>query len=578
MLALLLLTLATGQLTNDVCWGATDVTSGVGQVGNNYATSPFPQSACIQNRDVFYRYTPTCTGTATISVASLSDSSLVIGVYTAGRSCGGLGSCKPSSSGVEASIDATVFGPTDVLYFAVGNSESQGAPTLFGFNITCQPANVAAGDICAQAIPITTGVAVNVSTVDASNDYQSGSSCMYPDIFLVYNATCDGNATAISLTDGSYNRVTSFYAGSCDQIVALDWGRECSTDSHTWPVRNGQIYYLAVGYSYDASYSVTITCAAQPRPTNDECSGAVSISTSSLVFDLTNATRSVPEQFCSPTQPQDVWYSYTATCTGKLVVQFNSTTQAQAFEGCYTQASGCSYAETFEFAVITGQQYRLVFGQSSDAAIEANFTCVPITRPSNDQCANGLNVTAPSSQVVDLALAITDSYAACAGELKNDAYLRYTTCAGTNTIAVENYNSSYVTLAAYLDCNLEPLTCRRVGGPGSTDSFNFDTPIALPVYLAVGLLTSGDIGGLVTVNFSCTVAPTTSAPTPVPTEPTTGVPSVAPTPAPTAAGNNSSAPTPDENNTDTSAPTLSGASSLQFSFGLIVLVVATQMQ
>jgi len=340
-------------------------------------------------------------------------------------------------------------------------------------------------------------------------------------------------------------------------------------------VQNGSVYYFAVGDGYtDATYNVTVTCVTASHPVNDRCEGAT---TASNVISTFGATPSIPSFICSTTSSNDVWVTYTATCTGDVVVMLNDTVTAVAFTGAcgtYMLASECSYSSTFTFPVVNGTIYTVNLGYDSDAMIGLNWTCTPSARPANDWCANAMAVTANNSYTVNFTLATTDNYQVCSGDLKQDVYFRYTTCYGLNTINAIGIGSSSSDplLGGFLACGLDPLLCTDVL------PYTFFAPAVVQVVFGVGWSYIGETGQ-VQVNFSC-VASTSSAPTAAPTTtgttlaptkaPTTPGTTLAPTQAPTTAGT-TLAPTQVGNSTTTSAPTtLSGASVAQL--GLATLV------
>ncbi len=139
-------------------------------------------------------------------------------------------------------------------------------------------------------------------------------------------------------------------------------------------------------------------------PANDECAAATAVVIGSTPFNSTDATESaytIPASCTANSDGaifKDVWFSYTATCSGLTTVTTCGTaafdtrvvvytasatcpTQGSAVAGCSDNATGCaSGTSTATFTSIVGNQYRIrvggaTGGGSGSIAISCAITC-----------------------------------------------------------------------------------------------------------------------------------------------------------------------------------------------------------
>ena len=151
----------------------------------------------------------------------------------------------------------------------------------------------------------------------------------------------------------------------------------------------GHQYLIEVGGNSDTSYGqgvMVINC--YPQPANDDCSNAESIGdVTDLPFDTTAAT---PDG-TSPLVP-NIWYCYTATCTGKVSVSLNGNydTMVRLYDGCGCPAEEADIITTaaygFEFDAVEGNQYLIEVGGDGDARGQGlmSITCEESVQQSVD--------------------------------------------------------------------------------------------------------------------------------------------------------------------------------------------------
>ncbi|MHC4529425.1 MAG: DUF7901 domain-containing protein, partial [Planctomycetota bacterium] len=199
-----------------------------------------------------------------------------------------------------------------------------------------------ANDDCNDAEPVSDVVDLPFDTTCATYD-GNGIYIVSANIWYCYTATCTGLAT-VSLCGSSYDTKVAVYNGcECDP-VAVDM--IASNDDYPCPDGNalqsqtsfrvvmGSDYLIEVGgfASYTGPGLLSINCCPVP---NDDCNNAEPVSdVVDLPFDTTCATidGNSPCTFGA-----NIWYCYTATCTGDVTVSLCGSsydTMVAVYNGC----------------------------------------------------------------------------------------------------------------------------------------------------------------------------------------------------------------------------------------------------
>ncbi len=176
--------------------------------------------------------------------------------------------------------------------------------------------------------------------------------------------------------------------------------------------------YIREGHSY--RLDLTAPCDDVDPVPNDYCQGALSVDDGTTEFDMTGATLHCPADLCAPDMVKDLWYEYTATCTGIAAIDTCSPdapvppdTNLLAYEGCdlcpapgdeplacNRDSDRCEYdslASRIELPVIRDECYKIRVGTREDShpVGQLNITCEP-------QCPEGpVAFVDPSSGTVD---------------------------------------------------------------------------------------------------------------------------------------------------------------------------------
>lgn len=437
-----------------------------------------------------------CGDDAQISFPATANQQFLIRVGGAGAATG-TGTmtitCINNGSGACCLPDHTCLTMTQTQCLNATGTYTGGQPCS---DITCPPPE---NDFCNNAISIT-GNSVLIDTRGAETDGPNESpSCPTPnqDIWYTYTANCDG-ALSLSLCGSTNFDATIAVYDGCGCSPSLGTRLGCDDDgcgtpagppSLTIPVTNGQCVLIRVGgngsttgtgtlhvncipsgqgacchvdltcevalasacQSPGDQFTPGISCAiASCAPPHDDCANAILITSAGPhVFNTTGASTDgsgdTPNPPCTVVN-QDVWYQYTAVCTGQLTASLCNVTNFNAalaiydgcscsplgtLLGCDNDACAVGGAAQVTVTVVMGQCYLIRIGGEGSAfgVGQLSLTCVPdsgnvneCAGDANNDCAVDLN---DISGFVDVLLGntILAPNGVCRVDLSNDGEL-----------------------------------------------------------------------------------------------------------------------------------------------------------
>jgi hypothetical protein len=383
---------------NDDC----DTAQAIAEVANlpfdtTNATDDGPHY-CLHGPNIWYCYTASCTGEVVVSLAG-SEFDTMLAVY---EGC----SCSLEFQMIECNDDYERSRQSRIAFDAIAGNryliEIGGYASETGeglLNISCggiQPPP-SSHDDCENAQPVGDVTNLGFDTTEATFD--GPGLCMdSPNIWLCYTATCTGDVT-VSLAGSSYDTMLAVYNGcecypaSNDMIGCNDDAGNTYQSEITFAATAGNQYLIEVGgYANEAGEGLlNISCeGVQPPPTSmDDCVNAQPIDdVKDLAFDTTDATFDGPG-FCMVSP--NIWYCYTATCTGDVTVSlFGSSydTMLAVYDGCEcypvlddligcNDDAGNTYQSELTFTATAGSQYLIEIGGYASATGEGllNISC-----------------------------------------------------------------------------------------------------------------------------------------------------------------------------------------------------------
>lgn len=280
-------------------------------------------------------------------------------------------------------VARNVLSPQVYLIRIAGTSEDTGTFTL---NTEFTPSN----DRCSGAPEIGDGTRFGAN-ICADTD---GSACALSgaDVWYLYTPRCSGTLDVFSCP-ASYDTVISVHSGcpgtAGNQLACNDDSAYCgaaypNTSFVAVPVEGQQTYVIRVsGWNGTTGSFILNTHLNVAPPANDNCGSAIPVSDGDTPFATCNATTDGPaESLCFPINPEielDVWYRYTALCSGSASVSLcasNFDTRLAVYNGNCPSAGGqaiacdddsCVFDERsyLVFSATAGQQYLIRIGGGS---------------------------------------------------------------------------------------------------------------------------------------------------------------------------------------------------------------------
>jgi hypothetical protein len=334
--------------------------------------------------NIWYRYTAGGTGDVTVSLLG-SDYDTALAVYDGGD-------CYPERGDLieenddfgghlQSQITFHATSGSTYLFEVMGYNHDEVGEGVITVSSTAQPPSTNNNN-CQNAKPVGEVTNMSFNTTGATSD--GPRLCMSgPNIWFCYTASCTGKAT-VDLAGSSYDTMLAVY-DDCKCYPTSNDLIECNDDfGNTYQSKivfdavAGNQYLIEVGgYGNETGQGLlTVSCqGVQPPPSSkDDCQNAKSVGdVKNQQFSTTNATFDGPG-LCM-TSP-NIWYCYTATCTGNVTVSLAGSsydTMLAVYDGCecYPTASdliecnddyGNTYQSAVTFAAVTGSQYLIEVG------------------------------------------------------------------------------------------------------------------------------------------------------------------------------------------------------------------------
>jgi len=421
-----------------------------------------------------------------------------------------------------------------------------------GLVLVLGAANVASGDgvltISSEGPPPSSGSSDNLAYPQpigdvtdrpfdtTSAEHDGPHYCMYsPNLWYCYTASCTGDVT-VSLAGSSFDTMLAVWEGCGPDLDYADM-IECNDDAGG--SRQSQIVFDAIadnqylievgGYDLETGQGLlTISCGGvmPPPSSKDDCENATEISdVEDLSFDTTDATFD-GSGLCM-TSP-NIWYCYTATCTGNVTVDLAGSsfdTMLAVYDGCEcyptsddliecNDDAGAGYQSKIDFNAIAGNQYLIEVGGYGTGKGEGllSIKCEGVGPPpsSKDNCQNAKAIGNVKNMAFDTSNATFDGSGLCMTS-PNIWYCYAATCTGNVTVSLAG--SSFDTmLAVYDGCGCYPtsndlIECNDDAGAGYQSAITFAAIAGNQYLIEVGGYGSETGEGLLTVSCEGVVLP-----------------------------------------------------------------------
>ena len=322
------------QPSNDACASSTGLTIGAAAVTGNVSCAAAGSGACtgIANYDVWYSFTPACSGNHRVTVTGSASFDPVLQVYS---SCGGSpinntssASCidASGSGGTETSTYAVVAGTTYYVrvydYEAAGNAYPSTSTFTISVADLCPPAN----DVCASAVNLTVNAAATSGTIanatagpgacvgnidyDVWYRFTTGScggaytvfldpSAQFDGVFQLYSGNCSGLSTLAGANIIASNTDAIYMASGCIDFV--DSSPDDQPDWATYNLNANTTYFVRVydvvnsGTAYPPTPGFTIAVSSSVNAFLASANAGSDITTCTLPFGLTGSVTGTPQ-------------------------------------------------------------------------------------------------------------------------------------------------------------------------------------------------------------------------------------------------------------------------------------------
>lgn len=238
---------------------------------------------------------------------------------------------------------------------------------------------------------------------------------------------------------------------------------------------------VQAGNTPAGAYTIEASAVACPLPpANDDCANATEIGDGVHAFSSEGAT-GTDITSCTSGDSNDVWFVYTATCTGIATastcddVDFDSSVSVWAACGgmeiaCNDDGDDCSdFTSEVTFSVVAGTSYwiRVAGYQGETGSGNLTVSCDgSISAPANDDCANATEI-GDGTHAFSSANATGTDISSCTSGDGNDIWFEYVaTCSGqvtAGTCSDADFDTSVSVWAAcggtQLACNDDDANC-----------------------------------------------------------------------------------------------------------------------
>ncbi|MDX2200342.1 MAG: hypothetical protein SF069_15385 [Phycisphaerae bacterium] len=408
--------------------------------GDTFGATNDINASCglVLGADVWYRFIAPCNNTLTLDLCG-SSFDTTLSVWTG--SCGALSqvACNDDNTGQGNCGGAdTSFLSVPVTAGTIYYIRIAGFSALNRGNYRLDvrmplPAN----DACADALPVTLGSVINGSNTCATADGQYSCANIFSrDLWYSYTPTCD-HVLRLDTCSTTWDTVLAIYTGSCGALTQM----QCNDDTPGCgnnrgsvieiPVVAGTRYLISVAqFGAGAAAGNFVLNVNSVEPLRDTCATAQPIVNGPHSFNAECA--SAPSaRYCNapPLNRPGYWFSYTASCTGQVIVDICdaegvSGAWLSAFSGSCTslscvgaqQLSALSVCpqstEAFSFDATQGATYYICYAPPpGDSPRSGTITITPV-RPENDFCLDA-TLVANGTYFENTRCATVDGAASC---------------------------------------------------------------------------------------------------------------------------------------------------------------------
>ncbi|MDG5491715.1 T9SS type A sorting domain-containing protein [Psychroserpens sp. SPM9] len=398
--------------------------------------------------------------------------------------------------------------------------------TVDSWSLTFGPPPPPANDDCVNAIAL-----------DCVNNTASGSnsSSVDSEVWFSFTGTVVDDPITASLCGSGFDTIITIY-DACDGTEIATNDDSCGLQSEVTFTSDGVTTYLISIQGFDAEsgdYNLTLECASENIPDNDDCLSAEAIGCNDTVTGETT--------FASDSDLNgslDVWYSYTGTVVDDNITASLCGSSFDTVITIYDACDGAEVATNDDFCGLQSEVSWLSDGlttylirvegfNTSAGDYQLSLICDSETPPANDECVNAETIVCGGQYIGDTTFASSegdDDPGECGTTAGSGGAVWYTfvgansnnagAAAGTegDEVTLDLSLSTFDTKIRVFTGVCGDLTCLDGdddGGDGTTSLITFPTTVGTEYYVLVhGFL---DNAGEYTLDVSCVAPPTCTA-------------------------------------------------------------------
>ncbi|MEO6612541.1 MAG: T9SS type A sorting domain-containing protein [Chitinophagaceae bacterium] len=328
---------------------------------------------------------------------------------------------------------------------------------LFSFKSMAQPAN----DLCSAAISLTssTTCVTTAGTINAATYTPPLTGCGATNKSDVwYSFVAQSTTQTVTVSSAPSQVRLQLFSGSCASLTSVICGNTTLTGTG---LTIGATYYIRV-YTQNNNTGTFNICVTHAAPANDDCAGAVSLSSNTTcsnttgTLNLASANGATPLGCFGAGTYYDVWYSFVAQATTETVTISSlganiTNPQIQLYGGTcagLTNLAACGTTSVTKAGLTIGTTYYVrvsnLNANPSGAGTVANFNiCVIHTPPANDVCSGAVSLTSGTACVNTGGTLVGASYTTissigCGVASRNDVWYSFVAVSANETITLSS--------------------------------------------------------------------------------------------------------------------------------------------
>jgi len=331
---------------------------------------------------------------------------------------------------------------------------------IFSTTSYAQPAN----DECWNATSLTSSTScVNTAGTNVNATWNPSSlpsvGCGASDKYDVwYTFVAQSTSHTVTLSSAPGNARVQLLSGTCGSFTSIGCG---NTTVSSTGLTIGATYYIRVYTQNNNSTGTFNICVTHIPPANDNCSGAISLTSNASCVNtagtLNSSTASGGALGCFVAGTYyDVWYSFVAVATTETVTLSSlganiTNPQIQIYGGTcasLTNLSACGTTSITQSGLTIGSTYyvrvaNMTTNPSGTGGADNFNICVTHTAPANDECTGAISLTSNGacSNTSGTLIGATPSTIAsigCGIATRNDVWYSFVAYGANTTITLSS--------------------------------------------------------------------------------------------------------------------------------------------